>query len=522
MNEIFSRYLQSNPALPGYFAHPLKPDWNALSEEVMGLRRTFLTSELIRQNEEVQFERQKQHLAFLKQENTLLVVSGQQLGFLVSPLYVVFKALTAVALSARLNEDNRAFNYVPVFWLEGEDHDFDEVNHAYVFDRQNELKKIEVEASGERRTPVGRRSLPRNINEVLSTLKASLQPSEFSGALFDLLASIYRPGENWLRCFKEHLQELLGPFGLLFFDPGAREVKEQSLPFFKRVLSENDALLQALRVQTAQIGRPQVPIQLERAYLFFRDRQDARQPILREGKNFRVYGEQHTLTLTQLLDRLSESPDRISASVLTRPLWQSWMLPVVSYVAGPAEIAYWAQLKEAFKQFDISMPHLQPRFSATLIEPRIDRLLKKFDLRAEDVPQEAGSWIKAFFKQNDLKEMEKETARLKAQIAQSLELYRKLGKNIDPTLESVVEKTFSGIENNLQKMNDRLLRAFRQKNQKTVEQLTAIHHSFYPAGKPQERVLSSVYFHNKFGLRWLKTIFDSIDLDDHSHKYVAL
>ncbi len=523
MNTIFKKYIIADPAIEHFFNFPLNPDWLQVAEQVLSQNRTFLLDLLHAQNVQCPFAAQKHNLKKLQQKNTVLIVTGQQLGFLISPLYTLYKALTAIALSERLNQLYPQFNFLPVFWLEGEDHDFAEINHFYFFDRNNQLQKIVIDPYENDRKPVSVRSLPANISQLLDELKNAVQTTEFSSVLFEQLKHIYRPGVLWLDAFKERLQRLLGPFGLLFFNPSDEQVKAQSMDFFCSLIQQNDTLLKALKRQTQAIAKPQVPIQADRSFLFVVVDGKERQPILRKGGgSFQIFGDTTIYSAESLCKFLENKPAWVSSSVLTRPLWQSYLLPVVSYVAGPAEIAYWAQLKQAFQEFDLVMPQLQPRFSATLIEPRIKRLLQKFNLKPEQVKHDFGSWVKTLIKDSFLKQMEELTTELKRKQHQTKLQLIAFSPQIDPTLTPVIHKTFNTMEKQIDDLTKRLSRIWRNKNENTMEQLKSIHAYFFPQGKVQERVLGSVYFFNKFGEQWLSKIYAQINLDDFKRHFVEL
>ncbi|MCD6375567.1 MAG: bacillithiol biosynthesis cysteine-adding enzyme BshC [Caldisericaceae bacterium] len=523
MNSIYKQYLSENEEIRPFFNYPLKPDWTAVSQQVLNQPQPFLLHELIEQNLDAPFAEQKKNLKLLQKMNALLVVTGQQLGLFVSPMYTIFKAMTTLTLCQMLNQLQNGFNYVPIFWLEGEDHDFAEVNYAFIFDQQNNLKKVEIESADDQRLPVSLRTLPPSIVDVLEGLKGWLNPTEFSQSLFEQLSQIYQPGRNWLTSFKMHLQEMLGPSGLLFFNPDEVRVKEKSLPFFLQIVEENNALLEALQEQSVKIKKPQVPVRGTRAYLFFLAEGKSRQPILRKTNGqFKIYGEETTLSPKQLKNLIRQNPERISSSVLTRPLWQSYILPVVSYVAGPAEIAYWAQLKLAFKRFKLTMPHLQPRYSATLIEPKIDRVLKKFDLQPEQVGIDFNQWTAELFRSRQLKELDELLKQTSEQLHTNQNKFVEIARQIDPTLASLIGKTFNNMDGNLKKMKARLEKAWRQKNETMMQQLQTIQQNFFPNGKPQERVVCPVYYFNKLGVHWLQTIFKAIDLQYLEHRFVKI
>ncbi len=528
MKTITSLYLQQPDRAKDFFCWPLKPDWPTLAKTVRENSPAVALQILIEQNKtNSQSTAVKKHLDWLQNQPTLTVVTGQQLGFLVSPMYTLFKALSAVALADHLNHVVKEFRFVPVFWLETEDHDFAEIDHASFFDAQGKLQTLHVSAQpGGQRLPIALRTVPEDIEEHLHRLRQELQNTEFSDALFEKLQQFYRPGRSWSAAFAEQLRWMTEQFGLLLFDPAQSAVKIKSVDFFKRLIRENSRLVKTFSEQTKQIKeaglKVQVPLSDERTYLFFWQNGRQRQPLLRHTDGtFKIYGQEQSFSEKELLELFNKHPEWCSSSVLTRPLWQSFLLPVISYVAGPAEIAYWAQTAQAFQAFDLVMPHLQPRFSATLIEPRIQRTLRKLEIPPDSVMPES-DWIKNYLKKHQLADLEQIGFNIQNTLQKSKEEYLTLAKKIDPTLEAAVNKSFANVLHTLNKLDERLLRAFRQKEEQLTRNLQTVQNYFFPTGKPQERILSSVYFLNKLGTRWIEELMKEIDVNQFEHRFIEI
>lgn len=526
---IASAYKAQTRQIRPFYAQQLEPDWSTLSDQVLArYPGRAVLRELIAQNHDVDTVKAREYLHWLQNENTLLVVTGQQMGLLVSPLYTVYKALTAIRLADKLNKRMTGRRFVPVFWLESEDHDFDEINHTHYRDASGNICTVGLpEGSGQTGRSIQKRELPPEISGILATLENDLQPSEFKQHVIEFLRKVYRPGVSWTSAFREHLQELLGRFGLLCFNPGAEGVKKLSVPFFEQMIEKNDQVVQTFFRQAgalAELGlSPQVPVQEERSYLFMSYKDGRRMHLFRENNNrFFQKNTTHSWTKAELLKLLHQHPEWFSSSVLSRPLWQSWMLPVVSYVAGPAEIAYWGQLRPAFEMLGLAMPHLQPRATFTLIEPAVRRLMTRYDIRPQAIAPRLADFQGQYFKASSLSHIDDLFSGLATNLEQTrIDLCDEL-KQVDPTLCAPVDKTFSSMSNNLEKLLNRIIQRSKEKDQLTAGQLQKVHEAFLPKGHLQERFLGSVYFNNKFGTGWLDKVFDAIELEDHTHKFIEL
>ncbi len=527
MNPVFEAYLKEADSVKEFFGQPLKPDWRQPANRINSQSRRFALDELIAQNQGLSNEKAKRYLEWLKNEKPLIVITGQQLGIFISPLYTVLKALTTVALAEHLNRSLPDLKFVPVFWLEGEDHDFEEINSAFFFDKSNQLTKFTIENKSGDRLPVSQRILPGDMREKIDELENRLQTTEFTQPLFELLREFYKPGKLWINSFKEHLNYLLRELGILTFDPADVAVKQKSLPFFELIIEENERIVQYFEQQTNSLKSEGYPVQVkileDRAYLFYKQNGSERLPVLKSGGNkFRIGDSGEELSEKSFKKLIRENPDWISSTALTRPLWQSYLLPVISYVAGAAEIAYWAQTRAAFDFLKIPMPHLQPRFSATLIEPRISRLLRKYGLEPESADRDVNRWIKEAIGQKYLNPLWEEGTSLRRVLKEFKKKYEDFIQDIDSTLKPVVSKSFNNMEKTLENLENRLTRSAKQKETLMVNQLQTIHQFILPRGELQERILSSLYFSNKFGDDWLQKVYEKIDLETWKHDYVYL
>ncbi|KAA3611314.1 MAG: bacillithiol biosynthesis cysteine-adding enzyme BshC [Calditrichaeota bacterium] len=524
----FKDYINGNDSLRPFYAEALSPDWKKLCENVhQNFKRQDVVLELRNQNKKSNDSSIQKNVDLLKKEKTLIVVTGQQMGLMVSPLYVVYKTLSTIKLAEKLNKEVDGFNFVPVYWLEGEDHDFEEVNHLNYFDSAGLLQKLHLEENeAEKGLPMNKRLLGQDIEELLKSLKENLQKTDFSDEFFVNLEKIYKKGENWLEAFSNHLSIIFSGKGLLLFNAGTKRIKELSKPFFEKVIIENESLVSAFSRRSNDLSKAgyknQVNIQNDRAYLFLNHNDGPRLSLLRQNKSFYVRELDEQFSLEQMLTMLDENPSWFSSTVLTRPLWQSWLLPAVSYVAGAAEIAYWGQLKSGFNQLGLIMPQIQPRHSITLIEPKIDRLIKKYNVTINSISRDKTIFLKDYFNRNQLANVNKAFSDYEQLTIKNREAVKNLVAEIDPTLSGPTEKSFGAILSTIEKLQNRLVNRVREKDETTQKHLGAIFNSLMPSGVLQERILSSVYLENKYGQEWINTVYNEIDENFQHHLVVKI
>ncbi len=528
-NSILQHYLQVSSETADFFAHPLRPQWPEVCNAVLKRfdNRRFLEI-LANQNRVVKSKEARLNVDKLHNADTLLVVTGQQLGLFVSPLYTVYKIVTAIRLAETLQKEHNSFHFVPVFWLEGEDHDFDEVNRTHIWNAQNDLTTLRYEEPPrERQLAIHQRQLGEQMHRLLDELHQQLQPTEFTEGLLQRLKNAFEPGQSWTDAFANFLRQLFEDDGLLLFNPSTPEVKKASKTFFKSLIRDNEPLIDRLFRQSDRVDKAgfknQALVDKERSNLFLSYEEGERRHLMRgDDQQFYCKGLDDVWSRDDVLKLMDEHPRWFSSSVLTRPLWQSWMLPVVSYVAGPAEIAYWAQLRPSFELFRITMPHVMPRISLTLIEPHIKRLLQKYQLQPGDIHSDREAFLAEMVRTHQLSDVERQFK----DVERSLDQYEKQitasTEAIDPTLKKQVKKAFDNARNGLQKLQGRLIRSVEEKEDRIVRHAQTLYDHFYPDGVLQERQIGSVYFLNKYHHTWLQKIKENGELWNFDHQFIFL
>ncbi|HET8548399.1 MAG TPA: bacillithiol biosynthesis cysteine-adding enzyme BshC, partial [Bryobacteraceae bacterium] len=303
----------------------------------------------------------------LAQSGTAAVVTGQQVGLFSGPAYTVYKALTAIRLAEQMTE--RGTPAVPVFWLATEDHDFAEVNHAWVFDAKAQPVRLEVEAARAEGQPVG--SI-RVDTWGVDRLHAELEGLPYAEAVIELVTSAYVPGRTMGEAFRVLLNALFARYGLLFIDPLNPSIRRIAAPLLREAVLNATELRRRVLERNAALSaagyHTQVHVEPDTSLFFLLD--GDRRVSLRDGR--------------YSTEQLAAAAEHLSPNALLRPVVQDYLLPTAAYVGGPAELAYLAQSQVLYSALLGAMPRLIARAGFTLIDRRTAKLMERYQLNVQD------------------------------------------------------------------------------------------------------------------------------------------
>ncbi|HKI58538.1 MAG TPA: bacillithiol biosynthesis cysteine-adding enzyme BshC [Trueperaceae bacterium] len=438
------------------------------------------------------------------------VVTGQQTGLLLGPVYTLSKAVTAVRLAQRLDREDRPV--VPVFWLASQDHDTDEVDHAYLLDGEERLHRLAVPLPvevGVGRAPVTS-AMVRSVEEGLRALDPE---PPFLGGTLALVKDAAGSAESFADWFAFLLYRLLGDAGLALFDPMQADAAELLRPVLERELASPEATVAEVNDAGRRLKRlgftPQLGRGAEATNLFLEteDEDPPRRVLLRhEGRNFRLEGR--ALSGAEVTARLDADPAALTPAAGLRPVVQDAVLPTAVVVLGPGELRYFAQLRGVYRHHGVAMPLVWPRATATVLEPPAARILDKYGLDVagfqadpdgclERVVLERSGHGERFRTVSD--ELEVMVRRLLREVAE-----------IDPTLQGTVARGHGYLDTTLQRLRDKTAAALEREDAITRRQFDRLRSHLLPLGQPAERVLSPFSFVLKFGVEPVVRAFLSL------------
>ncbi|KAF9128212.1 bacillithiol biosynthesis cysteine-adding enzyme BshC [Paenibacillus cellulositrophicus] len=454
-------------------------------------------------------------LDLLAKEGTLAVVGGQQSGLFTGSLLVIYKAMTIIQSA---QEAAKKFNrpVVPVFWIAGEDHDFDEVNHTYVMTPELKVAKIKMEAKPGPRSSVSAIPIgPNEWKQSFDQLGRWLPDSENKPEILKWIHEASEQSDNLSDAFAKLLGRLFGEYGLILLDSADPELRKLEVPVFEKMIERNDGLEQAYQQAAACITGKGYSLQAEvaagGANLFY----------IYEGNRLLLYKQDGkftdrkgivSLSQSELLEQLRTHPERFSNNVLTRPMMQESLFPVLCTVLGQGEISYWAITKQAFEILGLRMPILLPRMSFTLIEGALQKYMDKFGVTFQDVQHRFAEARQQWLSSQEEFLIEPKFAETRRAFEQLYEpLIRELG-TIQSGLIPLSEKNKGKILEQISYLERKTREAVEKKHEAELRQWDRIGVSLFPLGKPQERVFNIFYYLNRYGLEW---IHDLIRTSDH-------
>jgi bacillithiol biosynthesis cysteine-adding enzyme BshC len=459
----------------------------------------------------------------LRNERAVCAFAGQQAVLFGGPLLTMIKAL-AVVKAARLYSEQLQRPVVPIFWMAGDDHDFAEVNHTWVLNRQGELEKISYETPPKVELPASEITFAdeAELERSKGSMKTALGATEFTPELYELLERCYTPQDTFVTAFGKLMATLTRDFGLLFFSPGDAEVKQHAAPFFHTILDLQDQLHTVITTTNSHVQEQGYHIQVEKkdnaSHLFLN--LDGRKPVMRERDGFLVGDKSYSRN--KFAEYINESPDRVSPGVLLRPLFQSYLFPVVIQKGGPAEIAYFAQMNPVFQLFRLVPPYYQARPSATFVEKRFAELMAEHNISFEELTGDVEQVINRVLAKSFPENLEKRFDRLKQDVERRFGEFVEESLQFDPALSQFATQTYGKIDFTLKQFEGKVFSSHKKKSKQTRDRLYRLWHALYPQRALQERSLNVSYFLSRYGFDFIRFMYNKIDCEENAHQMVHL
>ncbi len=476
-------------------------------------------------------EEVKKNLDLAVQPNSFFIVTGQQVGFLGGPLLTLIKTCSAVALAKKLNDAIKEFNFIPLLWAGGLDHDFEEVKDFFYIGSNNTLTKVSAiqpfKTIGFELSSI---KIGKENEEIVK--KASAELASSSADFLDVVKNSYSPEKTFTQAFINLFAQIFRRSGLLFTDAGDAQAKSIADSLYiesaEKWREQRDELTRATIALKRMGFAPQLKLDKNETNLFLLDESGVRRKLLAEDDTFHFKAtkrenEKHERFSFMELKRIAEEePARISFNVVLRPLYQQTLIPAVCYIGGPSEVAYWAQIYPLFGLHKIARPLLLPRPSFTLVSAHTRRILDKYSLHLLSLmePEQAQlSRILAEFIPPMISERITELRKLF--LNHSIDLKAEIGK-LDATLEKTIENLIESFYKYLGKIEKKVVRSIKERNGIIVQQIKSVYALLMPEGKLQERTLGGLYFLFTYGEEVVERIIDACEFPPKAHKLLMI
>lgn len=430
-------------------------------------KREVLHQELTRQYASVDIHPEvKRNLELLWQPNTFTVTTGHQLNIFTGPLYFVYKIVTAINTCRRLKAAYPDYNFVPVYWMATEDHDFEEISSFSLFGKRYAWETDQKGAVG--------RFSTEGLEQVLEAL-----PEQYP-----VFEEAYLNQRTLAEATRSFTHALLGEFGLVSIDGDSPVLKRLLIPVIRKDLLEqlSHQKVEEASERLSQYYKPQV--QSREINLFYLDDNLRERIVLQDGR-YQVLNTKLSFSREEIEQEVDRSPEKFSPNVILRPLYQEMILPNLAYVGGGAEVAYWFQLKGLFAAYEVPFPILMLRNSALYIPKSQGSRLQKLDLQPTDMFQDLPALRKQMA--GNLNQEEVVLDQHRQAIEEVFGELEKLAAAIDPTLTKSVAAEGQKTQNSLGMLEKKINKAAENKHEQVYQQLTNVKEKLFPGGALQER-----------------------------------
>jgi bacillithiol biosynthesis cysteine-adding enzyme BshC len=518
--KLFSDFLSYSPAVHPFYPRP--PDAGQVSARAAVVPsgtpvHVRVADELERQNRAWGAgEKTLTNIQKLR-EGAHAVVTGQQVGLFGGPLLSFLKAASVLALAKEV--ETAGVPCVPVFWMASEDHDLAEINQALLLGSDYQLSAFALPSEGKKDTPVANVRLGAGANEVVTQAAALLGDSEVA----QLLRETYREGETFSGAFARLFTKLFAGYGLILLDPADAELHRIAAPLFVEAIERTPEIDDALLARNREIEKAgyheQVKITQESTPLFALV-DGVRVPVHRANGGFKIQKQQ--LAADELLRRIADEPENFNANVLLRPVLQDYWLPTLAYIGGPAEIAYFAQVGVVFEKLLGRVTTILPRTSATLLDPKIEKLLTKYDLALEGLFHGETPLRDELAKHSLPAELKSDFERGLLTVEEAMARISESLHKLDPTLVGAAKNAANKMRYQLGRLEKRAAQAELRKEDVLARHAAMIENSLYPRKALQEREIAGVYFLARYGMQLIDRLIEAASARCPEHKVVRL
>lgn len=499
-------YAQRDASLAPFYVY--EPNMESFKKVILdksndSIDRKTLVSALKRQYKSLNTEGVvSQNIVSLLDEKTYTVTTAHQPSLMTGPLFFIYKIFSTINLSRQLKTTYPEYNFVPIFVIGGEDHDFEEVNSINIFNKKIAWENAEKGAVGMMKTAT--------LSAVLRELKSVLGDSSNAQAIFNIIEKNYTQHAVYQDATQGLLNDLFGKYGLVVLNMNDSELKRLFIPFIKKEITEqiSKPLVEKAQRSLNDLGfkSQAFPRDINLFYL----RENMRERIVYEDGIYKVLNTDYQWdSLDSILKEVEEAPQYFSPNVVMRPLYQELVLPNLAYIGGGGELAYWLERREQFAAFGVNFPMLIRRNSVMWIDKGSNDKMAKLNLAWQSLTLDTEQVIKDFLSKNASDPLSMETE--KGQLRSLFEVVLAKAKAVDATLEKSVLAESAKVIQSLEIIESKLMKAEKQKNETTLNQIRQLAQKFFPNGGLQERSDNFLPYYLKHGEAFFDVLIENLN-----------
>ncbi|UJL47845.1 bacillithiol biosynthesis cysteine-adding enzyme BshC [Virgibacillus sp. NKC19-16] len=462
----------------------------------------------------------------LKEDNSVVVIGGQQAGLMTGPMYTINKIISIIQF-AKQQEADLNIPVIPVFWIAGEDHDLDEINHIYL-PNQAQMKKHKLLQRGFEKHSVSHIHMDESeSNAWLNKLFEQLTETQYTKDLYETVKGCLDKSTTYVDFFARVIYQLFTEEGLVLIDSADPKVRQLESSYFIQLIENQPEISEGVYAAFSQLQQKGYSLSLDvdstDGHLFYHKNNE--RILLMRSDNGEWIGKQNEVRLTteELITTARAHPECLSNNVVTRPLMQELLFPSLAFIGGPGEISYWAALKPAFHALNMKMPPLLPRLSITYIDRNLEKSLKRFDISATDAVNQGVEDIKDnWLTSKSNPPVEQVVNEIKVAVDKAHAPLRDIARDIRSDLGELADKNLSYLYSDIEYLEDRIRKALQEKYAKELYEFDHINNVLQPRGGLQERIWNPLPLINAYGTDFIKKMTNAPCSFEHDHYLVYI
>lgn len=459
----------------------------------------------------------------LKAPETTVIVTGQQAGVFTGPLYTIYKAVTAVQLAGEISAKSGK-PVIPMFWVAAEDHDYAEIDHVDLVNKDQELVRLRMNYSPEGKYSVGHIPVTEAVFSLIDELEAATNPSEWKNDIIAVLRNLASQNENIADWFAAVMAWLFKDAGLVMVNPMLRELRRLWAGTFNDFLNKaemvNEKLSEGMK-KVSELGfKPQVEKEENNINMFvYVDGE--RLALFKNGDVFYVRGRTKTWSLDELREIALNSPEQLSPNVVLRPVAQDALLPILAYIAGPGEISYYALYREIYPLFGQRMPVIYPRVNITVVERGISNHMDNYGISFSDGAEAIAKKLEDYLEAQDHVGIDRLFEKYTEELKNSFENLADSVTGISPDLKAQGNETLNKIIHQVEHFEQKTRQYHRKACDLAVKRFKNVETQLFPRRNLQERVFNVFPYLFKYP-GFINELLQVPLIEDNNHKLLYI
>ncbi len=470
-------------------------------KQLQNINRKVLVETLENQYKNIDIsDKTKTNIKLLEQKNTFTITTGHQLNLFTGPLYFLYKIISTINLCEKLSKEFPTYNFVPIYWLATEDHDFEEINFF-------NFKGKKIKWSSEEKGAVGRFST-KGLDQIFEVFSSELNLSKNANELRELFKNGYLKHDNLANATRYITNELFKNYGLVIIDADDHKLKQEFSPYVKQELLEQIAYKEVTKTLKSFSKDYKVQVNPREINLFYL-KNDLRERIIFEDKVYKINNTEIVFSQEEIIKELNNFPERFSPNVIMRPLYQEVVLPNLCYIGGGGELSYWLELKSYFKNVSVPYPILLLRNSVQIISEKQFKKLEKLNISVSDIFIKQNELIKQKVIENSINKVD--FTEQKKVLNQQFSMLRDIAKQTDKSFINAVKAQEKKQLKGLETLEKRWLRAEKKQQKNLVDRIVNLQNELFPNQSLEERQRNFSEFYEEYGNEFISTLKQNLN-----------